>query len=195
MNGMKLLEWAGRPQVHIVGLFVSMLAVMAVVAFMVGTLEYNKTRGKLLLTAFLVGGYFLTMLAATGIPTGGPRLWLRAATQSLATGALFLLMLGFWGTPDSDAYWKAAALTTLLAMGLVLSGLATRAGLGDQVVRVLALASAATAGSLTVLGALGIVLEIRMPHYWWVFGLLLAFWIADSAAIPLAAYLRRKVRT
>ena len=195
MIAMKLIEWAGRPQVHIVGLFVSLMAVVAVAAFMIGTLEYTKTRGKLLLTAFLVVGYFLTMLAATGIPDAGPRLWLRVAVQGLATLALVLLLLGLWGTHDSDPYWKAASLTTLLALGLALSGLATRAGLDDPVVRILAVASAAAAGLLTAMGALGIALEIRLPIFWWVFGVLVAFWIADSAAIPLAAYLRGKART
>ena len=192
---MKLMEWTGRPQVHIVGLFVSLLAAAAVFAFMVGTLEYTKTRGKLLLTAFLVCGYFVTMLASTGIPFAGPRRWLRGAVQALASCSLFLLLLGLWGTPDSDAYWKAAATATLASLGLVLAGLATRAGLNDPVVRALALGSAGAACLLTATGALGIALEISLPLYWWVFGLLVAFWIADSVAIPLAAYLRRKART
>ena len=195
MEFMKLMEWAGRPQVHIVGLFVSLMAMVAVVAFMIGTLEYTKTRGKLLLTAFLVGGYFVTMLASTGIPSATPRIWLRVAVQLLASVSLFLLLLGLWGTPDSDAYWKAAALATLLAMGLVLAGLATRAGLGDPVVRAMALGSATMAGLLTAMGALGIALEIGLPLYWWTFGVLSVIWIADSSAIPVAAYCRRRVRS
>ena len=118
----KLIDWAGRPEVHIVGLFVSMMALIAVVAFSIGTLEYTKTRGKLMLTAFLVGGYFVTMLAATRIPREGPRLGLRLAAQAMATVALALLVLGLWGAPDSDAYWKATAVVTLLASGWRFSG-------------------------------------------------------------------------
>ena len=188
----RLLRWAGQPPVHIVGLFASVMAAVAIVAFAIGTLEYTKTRGKLLLTAFLVGGYFVTMLAATGIPAVGIRQYLRAAAQALATGALFLLLLGLWGTPDSDVYWKAAAIATLAAIGLVCSGLSTRAGLGDAVVRGLALTSATVAGLLTLMTALGIALEIRVPLYWWVFGLLAVLWIAASAAVPVAAFGRRK---
>lgn len=170
------------------------MAVVALVAFMIGTLEYTKTRGKLLLTAFLVGGYFLTMLAATGIPAAGTRLWFRVVAQALASVSLLLLLLGLWGTPDSDPYWKAAALTTLLALGLVLSGLATRAGLGDSVVRVLALASAVAAGLLTAMGAFGVALEVKNPLFWWAFGVLAFFWIADTSAIPVVAYRRRRSR-
>ena len=187
-----LLRWAGQPPVHTVGLFASVMAALAVIAFAIGTLEYTKTRGKLLLTAFLVGGYFVTMLAATGIPAAGIRQYLRVATQALATGALFLLLLGLWGTPDSDAYWKAASVVTLVTIGLVCSGLATRAGLGDAVVRGFALASATAAGVLTLMTALGIALEFRVPIYWWVFGLLVVSWLAASAGIPVAAFLRRR---
>ncbi len=187
-----MLRWAGQPPVHIVGLFASVMAAVAIVAFAIGTLEYTKTRGKLLLTAFLVGGYFLTMLAATGIPAAGIRQYLRVAAQALATGALFLLLLGLWGAPDSDAYWKAAAITTLAAIGLVCSGLSTRAGLGDAVVRGLALTSATVAGLLTLMTALGIALEIRVPLYWWVFGLLAVLWVAASAAVPVAVFGRRR---
>ena len=190
----RLLRWTGQPPVHIVGLFVSVVAAVAIVAFAIGTLEYTKTRGKLLLTALLVGGYFVTMLAATGIPAVAIRQQLRAATQCLATGAMFLLLLGLWGAPDSDAYWKAASIATLLAMGMVCSGLATRAGLGDAAVRALALTSAAAAGLLTVMAALGIALEIRLPLYWWVFGLLVVSWLAASAAIPATAFLRLRRR-
>ena len=168
-----------------------MMAAVAIVAFAIGTLEYTKTRGKLLLTAFLVGGYFLTMLAATGVPAVGARQKLRVASQALATAALFLLLLGLWGTPASDAYWKAAAVVTLLAMGMVCSGLSTRAGLGDSVVRSLALTSAVSAGLLTLMAALAIALEIRTSLYWWVFGLLVVSWLASSAGIPAAACLRR----
>ena len=187
-----MLRWAGQPPVHIVGLFASVMAAVAIVAFAIGTLEYTKTRGKLLLTAFLVGGYFLTMLAATGIPAAGIRQYLRVAAQALATGALFLLLLGLWGAPDSDAYWKAAAIATLAAIGLVCSGLSTRAGLGDAVVRGLALTSATVAGLLTLMTALGIALEIRVPLYWWVFGLLAVLWVAASAAVPVAVFGRRR---
>ena len=187
----RLLRWTGQPPVHIVGLFVSLMAAVAVIAFAVGTLEYTKTRGKLLLTAFLVGGYFLTMLAATGIPAFGTRQQLRVVSQALATAALVLLLLGLWGTPDANPYWKSAAIVTLLVIGLVCSGLATRASMDDSVVRAMALASATSAGLLTLMAALGIALEIRLGLYWWVFGLTAVVWFVASVGTPAAAFWRQ----
>ena len=54
--------------------------------------------------------------------------------------------------------------------------------------------SAALASVVTVMAALGIALEIRIPIYWWVLALLVLCWLAASAAIPAAAYWRRRVR-
>ncbi len=192
---MKLTEWAGQPQTHIVGLFVSLLAALAVVAVIIGTLEYTKTRGQLLLTAFLVCGYFLTMLAATGIPQAGPGLLrLRPAALALATASLLLLLTGLWGTPDSNGFWKVASILTLLALGLALTGLALGRGAADRAVDVLAWASAALSTLLTVMAGLGIALEIRTGPYWWAFVLLTLCWLGVSAAILGAWCWKRKGR-
>ena len=182
---MKLGEWAGRPQVHIVGLFVSLMVLIAVVAYSIGTLEYTKPRGKLMLTAILVAGYFLTMLVATRVPGDGTTPRLREAAQVVATAALFLLMLGLWGTPDSDAYWKAAAIATLLAMGLVLTGMAFRLERSGKAKTTLSLGCAGSSLVLTVLASFAIALEIKAEPYWWAFGVFFLCWLAF--AIPLVA--------
>ena len=182
---MKLIEWASRPQVHIVGLFLSLMALIAVLAFAIGTLEYTKTRAKLMLTAFLVGGYFLTMLAATRIPSAGPRVGVRLAAQSLATAALFLLLLGLWGTPDSDGYWKATAVVTLLGIGMVFSGMVMRIGLAGNAERSLVGLLTVSSVVLTAMAAVAIVLEITAAPYWWVFGLLVVGWIAGAVALAV----------
>ena len=191
---MKPAEWAGRPQTHIVGLFLSLLAALAVVAFMIATMEYTKTRGKLLLTAFLVGGYFLTMLAAAEIPRAGIGRRLRPAALALATAALLLLLLGLWGTPDSNGFWKSAAIVTLLAMGFALTGLALARAPGSVAAGVLAGAAAALSTLLTAMAALGIALEIRAALYWWAFVLLVLCWLAACAALAIVRLRPRKIR-
>ena len=188
---MKLLDWAGRPQTHIVGLFVSLLAAVFVVAFMIGTLEYTKTRGVLLLTTFLVGGYFLTMLVATGIPPTGVGRRLRPAAFAVATVALFLLLLGLWGRPNSNEFWKSAAIVTLLALGLALTGNTIAKASGDWVVGAWVGATAALSGLLTLVGALGIAAGITSALYWWVFVLVTLLWLAFAAAIPVVRRFRR----
>ena len=192
---MKLSEWTGQPQVHIVGLFVSLMAVIAVAAFAIATLEYTKTRGSLMLTAFLVAGYFLTMLASTRIPGEGARVPLRLAAQALATVALFLLLLGLWGTPDSDTYWKATAIVTLLTIGMVCSGIVMRVRLVGQSEKVLIWISAAAAVALTGLAVVAISVEITAALYWWAFGLLVAGWVAAGLSLLMLRILRgRSVR-
>ena len=194
VRDMRLLKWMGRPQVHTAGLLVSLLAVLAVVVFMIATLEYTKTRGRLLLTAFLVGGYFLTALAATGMPRSRTGRRLRAGAQALATAALFLLLLGLWGTPDSDGYWKATAVVTILSLGSAVAGILLVRAMSGRAVRFLSLASATLLILLTVLAASGIVAEIRAPLYWWVFVLLALSWLAMSAAVVAAPVWNRRGR-
>ena len=180
---MKLAEWIGRPQTHIVGLFLSLMAVLAVVVFMIATLEYTKTRGKLLLTAFLVGGYFVTMLAATGIPWRELGLRLRALAMAAASAALLLLLLGLWGTPDSDGFWKSAAIATLLALGLTLTGVTLARASGGRAAVVFAGTAAALSTLLTAMSAVAVALEIGVAVYWWVFVLLALCWLVTSGAL------------
>ena len=171
MSRMRLPEWTGRPQVHSAGCFLSLLAAVAVVAFAIGTLEYTKTRGKLLLTALLVAGFFLTLAGATAMPRSGLGPWFRPAAIGVASLALLLMVMGLWGTPDSDAFWKATAAVTVVAMALVAGGQAlSRAG-GGRTLRLLAATSAVLVVLLTVMAAVGIALEIAAVAYWWIFGL------------------------
>ena len=189
---MSLSDWTGRPQVHILGLFVSLMAVIAVAAFAIGTLEYTKTRGKLMLTAFLLGGYFLTMLAATRIHGEGNTLRLRLVAQALATAAMFLLILGLWGTPDSDGYWKTTAIVALLTIGLVCSGIVIRSEIAGHTERGLVRILTASSVVLTVMAVVAIVLEIAVAVYWWVFGLLAVGWLVEVAALMAVRFWRKQ---
>ena len=180
---MKLPDWTGRPQVHAAGCLVSLLVALAIVAFAIGTLEYTKTRGKLLLTALLVAGYFLTTLIATGTPKDGAIRWLFPAIFAWATVALFLLLLGLWATPDSNEFWKSAAGITFLALGMSLTGLALGLGSSARPARIPAWLSASLAALMTVMAVLGIALEIGAALYWWAFVLLALCWLAASVAL------------
>ena len=174
---MRLPDWTGRPQIYAAGCFLSVLAAIAVVAFAIGTLEYTKTRGKLLLTALLVAGFFLTMVGATAMPRSGPGPWLRPAAIGAASTALLLMVAGLWGTPDSNPFWKATAAVTVVALGLVAAGQAlSRAG-DTRTVRVLATSSAALAALLTAMAVVGIALETAAIVYWWVFGIAAVGWV------------------
>ncbi len=182
---MRLPDWTGRPQIYAAGCFLAVLAAIAVVAFAIGTLEYTKTRGKLLLTALLVAGFFMTLVGATAMPRSGPGPWFRPAAIGAASTALFLMVIGLWGTPDSNPFWRATAAVTVVAMGLVAAGQAlSRTGQG-KAAQALAAASAALSALLTVMAVLGIVLGIAAVAYWWVFGFAAVGWVM-AGAIGLA---------
>lgn len=189
---MKFPRWLGRPYIHAAALILSLLAALAFVAFMAGTFEYTKTRGKLLLTALLVAGYFLITLLATATPRDGVMRWLYVSIFFFATMALFLLLVGLWATPDSDEFWKSAASLTFLTLGMSLAGLALRASPGVPVARALAWASATMAVVMTAMTVLGIALEIRDAAYWWAFALLALCWLAASIALASARLWRRR---
>ena len=180
---MKLPAWISHPYTHAAALLLSLLAALAVVAFMVGTLEYTKMRGRLLLTALLVAGYFLTTLVATATPKDGAMRWLFVAILAWATLALFLLLLGLWATPDSDEFWKSAAGITTLAFGMSFAGLALGLGSDVKPARILAQLSAILAALMTAMTVLGIAAEISAALYWWAFGLLVVCWLGACAAL------------
>ena len=188
---MKVPRWVGHPYTHAAALLLSLLAALAVVAIMVGTLEYTKTRGRLLLTALLVAGYFLTTLAATATPKEGGMRWLFAAIFAWATLALLLLLLGLWATPGSNEFWKSAASATFVAFGMSFAGLAL--GLGSRVrpASILAWVSATLAVMMTVMTVLGIVFEIRTTSYWWIFVLLMVSWLAASLVLVALRFRKR----
>ena len=189
---MRLPDWTGRPQIHAAGCFLAVMAAVAIVAFAIGTLEYTKTRGKLLLTALLVAGFFVTLVGATAMPRSGPGPWFRPAAIGAASAALFLMVIGLWGAPDSNAFWKATAAVTVAAMGLVATGQAlSRAG-ERKAVRALAVTSAALSALLMAMAVLGIVLEITAVAYWWVFGLAAASWVLASVTGLIVGWLGRR---
>ena len=139
---MKLPEWSCRPQIHVVDFLLASLVGVAVGVIMIATLEYTKTRGKLLLTTLLGAGFSLTMVAATAMPRSGPGPWFRPLAMDAGGVALALMVLGLWATPDPDAFWKATAIVTILALGLVAGGQVLSRAQGSTAVRIAALSSA-----------------------------------------------------
>lgn len=190
---MRLPGWISHPYTHAAALLLSLLTALAVVAFMVGTLEYTKMRGRLLLTALLVAGYFLTTFVAAAVPKDGAAMrWLFVAILAWSTLALFMLLLGLWAAPDSDEFWKSAAGITFLAFGMSFAGLALGLGSGVRSARILAWFSAILAALMTAMTVLGIAMEISFALYWWAFGLLVLCWLSASGALVVLRFWWRR---
>ena len=189
---MRLPGWLGHPYTHAAGALLSLLAALAVVAFMVGTLEYTKLRGRLLFTTLMIAGFFATMLVATATPRQGAMRWGFTVILAWATLALLLLVLGLWATPDSDAYWKSAAAVTFLAFGMSLAGLALGLKSGASPARFLAWMSAGLASLLTAMTVIGLAAGVSDAPYWLAFALLALCWVATLVALVALRLFRRR---
>lgn len=162
------------------------VAVLIVIA-MVILGEYTKTRGRFLLTALILEGYFFASLGPAWVADRRPDSRVAEAALVAAAAALLTLLTGIWGTPNSDGFWKSAAIITTL--GLVLSYAAVvdvRPGRLAQSFPVRAIAVA------TVILCLGIAGGINWPPYWWVFTLTLLVW-GGSLLVPVITYISRRV--
>ena len=144
--------------------------------------EYTKTRGRLLLTALTLAGFCLLALPPS-VLARRDRYALAAASGTLAPCLAFLLVAaGIWATPDSDAFWKAAAIASIAAASgsyfcwLLL--LRTKR-LPARIARCAALGAAGLA--LILIGP-AIIVEIRAAAFWWAVVLLIVTQVAGGLA-------------
>tara|TARA_Y100000758_G_scaffold11332_1_gene8572 strand:+ start:49 stop:366 length:318 start_codon:yes stop_codon:yes gene_type:complete len=102
--------------------------------------------------------------------------------------ALLLLLIGLWGTPNSDAFWKSTAIVTILA--LVLAFLAV---VDSEAGRLSISVQAKAVGLATLIGCVGIAAGINWPPYWWVFTLAVIAWVT-TVIIPAIGYVARRIQ-
>lgn len=160
---------------------------MLIIIAMVALAEYTKTRGRLLLTALVLAAYFFSSLGPVFLAQRRPDSALSQVAIGAGVAALLLLLAGIWGTPNSDAFWKSAAILTLL--GLVLAYVAVLDIQPGRLNRGFAVRAVALAAFMA---CLGIAAGIKWPPYWWVFTLIVAVWGASVLA-PAALYVSRRV--
>ena len=186
-----------KPRVFLVGVAVSLAAAVLIVLVMAVLGEYTKTRGRLLLTALSLAG-FCVLAFPPAVLTGRGRYAGLAVLGVLAPGVGFVLVVvGLWATPDSDAFWKAAAIASIAAGSTAYCcwTLWFRAQrLAAQVAQYVALVMA---GLVLFLTTLAIIAEIREAAFWWAVVLLIvaqvgcvlaaaapARWTADQPSDP-----------
>ena len=172
------------------GILIAVAAVLLVLAAMIVLGEYTKTLGRFLLTAVILGGYFLVSWAGSS-PAGGWSLrWVSRPALGFAAAALAILLFGVWGTPDSDGFWKTAAIVSILPLGIILIGRRLGSNYIDLPRRLASLVSAGVLAAGMVLAGLGIAAEIKVPAYWWAFTLLMLVWATTAVAVPLLSIRR-----
>ena len=172
------------------GILIAVAAVLLVLAAMIVLGEYTKTLGRFLLTAVILGGYFVVSWAGSS-PAGGWSLrWVSRPALGFAAAALAILLFGVWGTPDSDGFWKTAAIVSILPLGIILIGRRLGSNYIDLPRRLASLVSAGVLASGMVLAGLGIAVEIKVSAYWWAFTLLMLVWATTAVAVPLLSIRR-----
>ena len=165
----------------------SVVAVLIVIAIVIVG-EYTKTRGRFLLSALMVEGYFFCSLGPIWVAERRPESMVSRVAIGAAVAALLLLLIGLWGTPDSDAFWKSTAIVTILA--LVLAFLAV---VDSEAGRLSLSVQAKAVGMATLIGCVGIAGGINWPPYWWVFTLAVIAWVT-TVTIPAIGYVARRIQ-
>ena len=179
-----------KPKAFLVVLLASIIAAALVVLAMVLLGEYTKTRGRLLITALYAGGFSLLALAPSVLAQRGR--YFQIATGGLLAPFLgfLLVVVGTWATPDPDAFWKAVAISAIVAV--LLSYLCWLLLLHPRrwPARIARQTALWAAGTVLLLTSLAIIVEIRAAAFWWTVTLLI---IAQVAAGLVAWALNRRL--
>ena len=176
------------PRPFAVGFVTASVVAVLIVIVMVVLGEYTKTRGRFLLTALVFEGYFFASLGPAWVAERKPDSVVSQVALAAAVTGLLLLLIGIWGTPNSDAFWKSTAIVTVLALVLSYSAVVdVQPGRLARSYQVKAVAFA------TVIGCFGIAAGINWPPYWWVFTLAALVW-AGALLVPAVGYLARRVQ-
>tara|TARA_B100001245_G_scaffold127305_1_gene93953 strand:+ start:326 stop:868 length:543 start_codon:yes stop_codon:yes gene_type:complete len=170
------------------GFLISSVAAVLIVIAIIVVGEYTKTRGRFLLSALMVEGYFFCSLGPIWVTERRPESMVSRVAIGAAVMALLLLLIGLWGTPNSDAFWKSTAIVTILA--LVLAFLAV---VDSEAGRLSISVQAKAVGLATLIGCVGIAAGINWPPYWWVFTLAVIAWVT-TVIIPAIGYVARRIQ-
>ena len=177
-------------------LLVLLASVMAagLVVVVMGVLgEYTKTRGRLLLTALSLSGFSLLALAPSVLAQRTSYRYWGYAGVGIAGVAYLLVAGGVWGTPGSDAYWKAAGIASIVAGSL--SQLCWLLLMTPNVLlaRAAWLTAGGAAGLVPVLAGIAIIAEINSATFWWVVAVIVIVQLLSGIAAPILN--RRPFRT
>ena len=163
-------------------LLTSMAAAVLVVVAMALLGEYTKTRGRLLLTALSLAGFCVLALAPTVLSRRPRFSFVGDAGLGVAFLGFLLLTVGTWGTPNSDGYWKAAAIVSIAAGSLAYLSWLLLVEPGILLARIAGRLAAAAASIVPVLAAIGIIVEIKAAPFWWAVTLIIILQLAGGFA-------------
>ena len=173
------------PRLLVSGILGGLAAAALVVLAMVLLGEYTKTRGRWLGTALALSGYCLTALGPVALHGRGRYRPVATSGMLFSLLAFALFTVGLWGTPNSDGYWKATSVSTLLA--LALAHVCWMLFLERPIALVSGIARASALGALllALLAGVGIIFEVKVVPFWWVVALIAIGQAVTGAAVPI----------
>ena len=171
------------PRTFLSGMLGALAAVFLVIVAMVLLGEYTKTRGRLLVTFFVLASFCLSAIPPSALLRRG-RLLPVAWTGLVASGAGFVLVAtGIWVTPDADAYWQTAAIVSIAAASTFQTSWLLLLTPVRAFARLLLWAVMGVSLLAALLSVSGIIGEIRPAAYWWVVFLLVIAGVVGSLAL------------
>lgn len=182
------------PGTFLAGMSAAVVAAFLVIVAMALLGEYTKARGQLLLTFLVLVPFCLSAIPPSTLLRRGrfqPVGW--AGLLTIGVGFM-LVATGIWATPGSDAFWKTAAIVSIVAAALLMSSwLLLMTPAKALVFRLVwtVMATTVLAASLLVVGIIG---EIKLAAYWWPVALLL-FASALGTLVSLAVDRRLQTNT
>jgi len=177
-------EMAITPKNLLMFFMASLVAAGLVVVAMGVVGEYTKTMGRLLATALCLSGFSLLALPPSGLRQGSNRRALGNAGLGICGVAYLLVAGGILGTPDFDAYWKAAGIASIGAASqsqvcwlLMMSPKSTTAKTAWAT-------SIAVTALIPVAAGIGIIAEIKSTEFWWAVALMIILQVLSGLLSP-----------
>ena len=167
------------------GILGGLAAAVLVVLAMLVLGEYTKTRGRWLGTALALSGYCMAALGPVALHGRGRYRPVAASGMLSSLLAFALFTIGLWGTPNSDGYWKATAVATLLSLSSAHVCWMLFLERPIPLVSGMARASALGASLLAILAGAGIIFEVKAAPFWWAVALLGIGQVVTGVTAPI----------
>lgn len=151
--------------------------------------HYSEFLGRLLLTALGLSLFACSALSPSIVWRRNPNRWLGPAGMLAPVLGLLLVTIGIWAVPDSDAFWKAIAIITILTVAIAYCYWFLAYPPGFPPARLAARVSVGAAASAALLASVGVILEIKLLPWWWVVALLILIMPTAGLAVPLLSFL------
>ena len=172
-----------KPGVFVAGMLGALSAALLIIVVMALLGEYTNTRGRLILTALTAAAFGLSAVSPAALHRQGRYRPVALAAVMISALGLSMVTAGIWATPDSDAFWKATAIVSILAATTFHGSLLLLWQPGPGFVSLFRWPGVIAALSADLMAILGIVLEIKLGAFWWAMVLLIlgTVWVGLAA--------------